>query len=689
MDNFDKLISAADSQLSAMGIFGAEARGLQASLAESSTMMGTSQKDLQGTIAGQINTFDELRKTTNIAADEFAKLVENLSMNSQVQSELLGVSGQERIARQQELLQIATTGQRLGLTAQASQQLADALIAQRKATVKDRIEQGGAIRQLAAFLGQGGNGDRIAELNTKGRRRSADEDEELRQRLGSLDQASQQAYQNGSLGAQNVLDNLDESIGKGGLGEIIKANRPAQLAQESGPAGANKDFGQHVGEFGQFVGQLLTWGRGLKESIAAPIAAAVGGILLTVFSGPVIKMLTGAAGKLGLLGGAGGMLAEAAGGAGAAAAGTAETAGVVEGTAVAAKSLWSTLTGIPKAIAGYTNAIKFVATADGPLAALSGVFGDVVGAIKNGASLVIGGFRAFVGSFGPALALVNGVIEAITGEISDALNPSGGFFNRVGGVITAALSALPNLIIDAIGFVFGDSWGQFFRNGFDQFVALANASVKTLLSDLLGAIAKPFEWLLPKDSHLAKMIRGWSDGLEASADENFATFDKLSNDNSTSLKSISAENQKTAEKATQATTAATKKMQVAQAQFSDVQDATSVTASSIMGDAAAIKAMPQVQVPTSIAPAPVNTPAAPAGQTTGQTPTTGTETQLTAPSELTVAMNAMLAVMQQMLEAGKRQADNSEALVRLARAGTTFDSSEATAYRLLNQTRNA
>jgi hypothetical protein len=52
-------------------------------------------------------------------------------------------------------------------------------------------------------------------------------------------------------------------------------------------------------------------------------------------------------------------------------------------------------------------------------------------------------------------------------------------------------------------------------------------------------------------------------------------------------------------------------------------------------------------------------------------------------------MNAMLAVMQQMLEAGKRQADNSEALVRLARAGTTFDSSEATAYRLLNQTRNA
>jgi hypothetical protein len=654
IDDFDKLISAADGQLAAMGVFGAEARGLQASLAESNVMMGISQKDLQEAISGQIDAFDDLRKSTNMAADEFAKLVEHVAQNNQVQSELLGMNGRERIIRQQELLQIATVGQRLGLAANASQALADALIAQRKASVKDRIEQGGVIRQLGAFLGMGATGERAAQLNLKGRRRTSDEENEFRQLLGNMDEASQQLYQQGTLGTQNVLDHLDEAFGKGGLGEIVKANRPAQLAEESGPAKNNRDFGQHVDKFGQAVGNFLTMIRGFKESVLEPLVIGVGGALLTLFKGPIVKVLSGIGSRLGLGGG---------------------VAGVATGTA-------RSVGGAMGAVGGYLRSVQVASAVNGPLSAMSGVFSDAASVISTGAGSIMNGLRIFTEAFAPAAALISGVMELVTGEITEALNPSGGFFDRIGGALIAALSALPQFIIDALGFVFGDSFGKQLQHGFDIFKAAASAAVKTLLSDLIGAIAKPFEWLLPADSKLAKMLRGFSNGLQDSADENFAAMDKLWSNSDATLKSLAADNKKTAETATASTTKATKTMQVASSKFNNVQEAATLSAAGIIGDARAVLASPQVQLPTQVAPAPVNTPVpqtSPAGEQSTASPTSSNNDMLS-------VLTNMLGVLQETLVAEKRQADNSDAMVqRLARTGAVFDSSEAVADRLLNR----
>jgi hypothetical protein len=679
LDEFNKLISAADNQLAVMGIFGSEARGLQASLATSNTSLGISQSGLTSAISGQIDTFKQLQKSTLITADEFAGLVTGLSENQDVQKEMLGTAPGMRAAKSAELLQTKSIGYTLGLTGQAAKALGDALIEQRKATVAERIDQMGQIQQLGAFLGQGGQGARIAELNMKGIRRTSAEDAEMQSLAGTMNEAVQQAYMTGNLSTQNVLDQMTKG---GGLNAIMDKSSAATLANESGPV-ANKDFGKSVGEFGQAVGKLLALTEGLKSSVVSSVAAAVGGLALVMFKGPLMALLKGGFGKLGIGGGA------AAGAAGGAAGEAAVTGSILSKlmspiTALkdGASALYSSLTNIPKGLSAWSTGLKSLSITEGPLAALKGVFGDVLGVVGSGGSALVNGFKAFSKAFGPAAALVDGIIELVTGEISGALNPSGGFFNRVGGVITAALAALPQLIIDALGFVFGDAFGANLQRGFDMFIALANASVKSLIGKLISIISVPLKWLLPEDSGLVKMLEGATKGLEASADENFGAFDKLWENNSATLKSISKDNKTSADATTKAAEDATTKSSAAQAKFNNVQyDAT--TAAGLIADAKIINAQPQVQIPAAIVPAPVNTTETPVpGRTSTES---NAAAQGSANTDMLTALNNILQVMRDSLVLENRQADNSDELLKVSKPVTQFADSNLLANQLLNR----
>lgn len=298
LENYNRIISAQDQTLAQMGIFGGEARALQAHLAQYSAEMGINVNDLTRATGAQIDVFDKLRKSSNMTADQFAKMVDAVSNNEQAQKELLGLAPRERFARMNELLQLQTVGSKLGMTAEASQKLGEALINQRRASVKERFDQGAALLQMGAFTGNGAAGQRAFELNMKGRRRSADEDKELMGLVQQMDRTAQGMYENGSLGTQSVLDQLGENLEKGSLGELVKQGRGASLAQDAGKVG-QEAFGKHVGEFGQWVGQLTAWTRGLQESIAGPLIAGVGAAVGFAFKGPLTQMFTGVLSRFG------------------------------------------------------------------------------------------------------------------------------------------------------------------------------------------------------------------------------------------------------------------------------------------------------------------------------------------------------------------------------------------------------
>jgi len=680
LENYNRIISAQDKTLASMGIFGSEARAFQASLAQSSAEMGISVNDLTSATKSQVDVFDKLRKSSNMTADQFAKMVNTVSNNEQAQKELLGLAPRERFARMNELIQLQTVGSKLGMTAEASQKLGEALINQRRATVKDRFEQGAALLQMGAFTGNGAAGQRAFELNMKGRRRSSAEDKELMALVQQLDRAAQGMYENGSLGAQSVLDQLGENLEKGSLGELVKQSRGASLAQDAGKVG-QKAFGEHVGEFGQWVGQLTAWTRGLQESIAGPLVAGVGAAVGFAFKGPLTKMFTGVLSRFG---------GAAAGGATGTAATTASAGDILARlaeplTAVknAGSSFFTWITKVPTIMRQSLNAVKLTNAISGPMNTMKFILqeaGSVIGGGVRGIMPMMNRMVQSLGRFPLIAGLLDAGIELVTGSLTDALNPSGGFWNRIGGAVTAFFSAIPKMIIDTFAFVFGEKKLQPIRNGFDIFVAYMNMAVKDFMAKAVGGVGDLLAKILPDSKLVQAILRSMRDGLENSAMENAAAVEKLWGDQSKTLAAISKENQKSAEVQNQTTTTATNKVNQSQQKFNNVMSSGAVSASQIIQDAKTVIAQPQVQVPKTVTPATVNT-----GEQQAQATAAAKSTSAPDNSEMLNVLNAMLQVLRDTLVSESHQAENSDAMLRLLRPQTTFSSAQGMSDKLLKR----
>lgn len=690
LDNFDKLISAADSQLAEMGIFGKEARMLQGSLAQSNTMMGVSQKNLSGAMQEQVKLFDKLHKSTNMTAADFAELVQSVSDNDQVQKELIGLAPAERAARRQQMLDLAATGNKLGLTAAASKELADALIKQRGETVKGRFEQAGRVRQLGQLTGMGGEGERAAQIIMKGRAASETEMQELRGIAGRLDKASQGAYEQGSLGVQSAMDFFNETLGQSNFGNIMRANRPAELAQDAGAVN-NRDFGQHVGEFGQFVGELLKYVKGFNESVGPSILGAITAGLTIAFRGPIIQAL-----QSGLSGG-GGAVASAA-------SGISSIFSSVMSSISSITSVFSNFTGI---LGGAGNAVETIQTVirqtfnslylssqiTSPLTFFvnalksfgTGILDVVKGvptSLLSGAKTIYGGIKAFTASFGIVGGAISAIIEMFTGEVSTALNPSGGFFNRLGGMATAFFSSIPNTLFNVMGYVFGEGFGKRLQNGFDMFVAAFNGAVRATFSKIFEGTASILSYILPDDSKLVKDLKSWGSGMQDAADENFKVMDELWNNGSKTLASISDKNAKAAKDGMDKANVATAKAVAAQDKFNNVQYGMQLNRDAVISDANAILGSPQVQLQNGVKTGAVNT--ASDQQATAGIVQGAAAPQL-APPEMLAVLNSILGVMNENLQQQKRQTEATEAMAKLNRPTATFTPGEDYANRLLKQ----
>ena len=296
--DFNKTISSADKQLAELGVFGNEARALQASLADSNTRMGVSQDKLSNAAANQISMFEKLRKATNMSAAEFGALVRSVAENDQAQRELVGLHPAERQARQQQLLSIMSLGKQMGLTAAQSEKLGAAMMAARGEGAETRWEASGRLRQLGNLIGMGMEGQRAAQLYLKGASRTPQETEELGSILASMDKMTQsrrlEAQATGNLGYEYQLDASSKTLESSAVSQIMKEYRGATLAQESGRAGTNADFGKSVGVFEQAVAQFATIVSGFLKSPLAGLTAAVAGAVAFAFKGPLMRMLGGA-----------------------------------------------------------------------------------------------------------------------------------------------------------------------------------------------------------------------------------------------------------------------------------------------------------------------------------------------------------------------------------------------------------
>lgn len=322
MAEFNAQLQVTNRRLEGLGIFGAEATKLSASLATSTTALGIPQSQLADATNAQIEVFERLRKTSLLTADEFQKLTEGLASNQTVQSQLLGMAPAQRAARMNELTQIKTIGLSLGSTKAASDALGDALIATRNLTAPKRFEAAGRIRQAGAMFGvDSSSTERLAQLSRK-KIRTADEDREVVALAAPLQAAIQRAMQSGNISQENAAEQVSAALDSSGIGDVLKKAGNVALTTDSGQAGVNRNFAKGSSDLLIATGRLMAWMDGLEKNTiikalgTGAIGALVGQILLRALpvlgirgggirgagaGGPPIPPAGGGAGGPGLL----------------------------------------------------------------------------------------------------------------------------------------------------------------------------------------------------------------------------------------------------------------------------------------------------------------------------------------------------------------------------------------------------
>jgi len=286
MEGFNKRLAEGRDALAVLGVFGKDATRLTAAMASSAQTLGVPMSDLSKSTNGQVKVFQELQKTTTITAEAFGDIVRQLQSSEIVQKELLGLSRAERAARLTQLSQTAAWGRAIGLTADESNRLTQALLAQRRTTVKQRFQQRGRLTQAMGLVGMSSDQIGRAQQLASIRNRTAEEEKEYTRLLGEYAQRSEQIRQSGNPGMQYQVETMDEKLAEAGLGEMIDAAGRVRAAEESGPQ-RNRDLGKTLNAIEQALGKFITFLTGLSQS---PLFLVGGAALAFVASLAYIKL---------------------------------------------------------------------------------------------------------------------------------------------------------------------------------------------------------------------------------------------------------------------------------------------------------------------------------------------------------------------------------------------------------------
>jgi hypothetical protein len=290
IDNFDAITSANNKYLASLGIFGESSKRLQVGIAETATQMGIAQSEIPDTSRRLIGVFERLNKTVSMTSDEFMNSILAVKENSAYIEEAAGLNQQQRSARLVELTQAYNFGRTLGLTAEESNKLGKAMMEQRKMSVQDRFKESANVMQMAAITG---NQDLIPEIQRLflKRKRTEAEEAQLTNILGKIEMSGQQTMEStNNLGYENAYMNKKAELSSA-TQTRMEARVRGELAGQSKELG-QEAFGKHVGEFGQFVGQLSAILVGVnKNEVLLPALGALSAGLTFIFGRAITKSL--------------------------------------------------------------------------------------------------------------------------------------------------------------------------------------------------------------------------------------------------------------------------------------------------------------------------------------------------------------------------------------------------------------
>lgn len=278
-EDFQKNLSSTKNALGAFGIFGQEAATMTGSIMSASSAWGVPQEKLSDTVNGQISVFEKLRKTTNITAEGFTELIKALRDDFDIQTEMIGLHPQERAIRMQEIQQSLTYGKALNLTTQQQNQVTEALKAGRRATIRQRFQQAGMIRQTGGLIGMDSNAtEELARLALI-RNRTAEQDKRFLELNAQQTAALEKMMQSGDPGRENIAQIMTERRDSAGLSQLDRAANSIALAKDAG-AIQNIDMGKKLGEASQALGRFITMLESAGKNPVGNLAMqAVGGIV--------------------------------------------------------------------------------------------------------------------------------------------------------------------------------------------------------------------------------------------------------------------------------------------------------------------------------------------------------------------------------------------------------------------------
>lgn len=675
MAEFNDTLQVANNRLMDLGIFGAEATKLSASLANSTTALGVPQENMRDAILSQVSTFESLRKSSLMTAESFQKLTEELADNQTVQSQLLGMGPAQRAARFNELTAIKTIGLSMGSTKKASDALGEALIAQRNLTAPKRFESAGLVRQAGAMFGQDASAtETLARLSRK--KNLTEEESRTATRLGAQLQAGiERELNSGDISRENRAEVMQERLNSAGIGKFLQAAGNVGLTAESGQAGVNKDFAKGTSDLLKATGMLFAWADGLKENtivkaLGSALPLAIGAGLARAFG-----LLGGGAAGGGILSSIGGMISGAFG---AIRSGVGAIFGFIGSTFSRALSWIPGLLNTVTRAGGIIGSIG--ATIGGWVTSVGNAFRSV-GALFGSGGAAVGGFLRKIPIIGTVIGVaIDGLGELITNNITAAFNPSGsgGFVEVIGnaifGIFNGFMGSIGKLMDGIVGMFTDD--GFHFENALNVFGVFMKAG----FMQLLGNVASGFGL---GENKLSKYFH-------QSAEDSFAVMDKLLADNTSTVSSIGKENNKEID-SKKKTAAATKELaekteasntKLTAANAGIITSTSNITAG-IMQTAASI-ATPVQPTVNNVTPPAVNKENIVTPETPAETTRVADGTIL--PTDAIVAqLVSMTALLSSMLTAEQMQAAGIGALA--AAAGRPVFLDNETKYDLLQGNR--
>lgn len=626
IDNFDAITSANNKYLASLGIFGESSKRLQVGIAETATQMGIAQSEIPDTSNKLIGVFERLNKTVSMTSDEFMNSILAVKENSAYIEEAAGLNQGVRAARLVELTEAYNFGRTLGLTAEESNKLGKAMMEQRKMNVQDRFKESANVMQMAALTGNHQMIPELQRLYLK-RNRSAPEEAQLTQMLGKIGMDGRKTMEETrNLGFENAFITKQEELSSATQTRMEGSIR-GELAGQSKPLG-QEAFGKHVGEFGQFVGNLTTLLSGIqKNDVLMPTLGFLSAGLTLIFgkaimnfmfnvgrdvrSGGIAKAFTNVGGNLTTLLSNLALSAKNAIMAPfrlmnralpAMASTSAGSTGILSklfnffpdklnGLITGIKNLLGKIPALPAALSALPSTLGSMLSGLGSAipAKLSGMFSGITNGMQSllgktagvGAGILAGMKK--IPYIGQIIAVL---MEAFTGDLRNAFSPNGSWMNAIGSMILAIPYQFGNFILSGLEWVFGENLLKPIRTMWDSLAAAIMYGVNSITATVVSGISWFLDFL-PDDSKLNQMAKAWKANTQRTADETGETLKRTWNGET--LSKISDENKKLANKVTAENTAATDKVEKSANVFNNTQagmllsdprlDANSLTAS--------------------------------------------------------------------------------------------------------------